>query len=368
MSSIPYIKTATGLSFVFKGRSKIIPFDHVNFQKINDAVVAGLTDVLEDLFDLKAFIEKVSDGKVKISEDEVRVDGVKAPTYLATRILENVRDGEPISAICRFTEKVMTNPNSEIVEDLFRWLEKGNMPIYDDGDFLAYKKVRADYTAIHPSPDGTSMLQAIGSVVEMNRADCDSNRGRTCSTGLHFCSYDYLNHFGTGGESKIIILKINPKDVVAIPADYNDTKGRTCRFEVVGEVPEEDAKEFFGNSVVSSFGTYNPPAANDTETKSDVAAEIAAYEKAGSYAAAARLLGIGVKTFKKRYKKAVAAAEAAAQENEQTFKTSDGTVIGASRIRHEVETNGPTEAARNLGVARSTLYSWYNKILLATAA
>ena len=35
-----------------------------------------------------------------------------------------------------------------------------------------------------------------------------------------------------------MIVKINPKDVVAIPSDYNNTKGRTCRYEVVGEYTE----------------------------------------------------------------------------------------------------------------------------------
>ena len=39
-----------------------------------------------------------------------------------------------------------------------------------------------------------------------------------------------------GGE-RILVLKINPRDVVAIPSDYNNSKGRTCRYEVVDEIP-----------------------------------------------------------------------------------------------------------------------------------
>lgn len=30
-------------------------------------------------------------------------------------------------------------------------------------------------------------------------------------------------------------VKVNPADVVAVPTDYNGTKMRTCRFEVVAE-------------------------------------------------------------------------------------------------------------------------------------
>ena len=70
-------------------------------------------------------------------------------------------------------------------------------------------------------------------VVTMERNAVDDDKDRTCSSGLHFCSKDYLGHFG--GE-RIMILKINPRDVVSIPSDYNDSKGRACRYEVIGEL------------------------------------------------------------------------------------------------------------------------------------
>ena len=74
----------------------------------------------------------------------------------------------------------------------------------------------------------------------MERNEVDDNRDRTCSTGLHFCSQDYLDHFGG---QRIMIVKINPADVVSIPSDYNDSKGRATGYEVVGElgVRAEDA-------------------------------------------------------------------------------------------------------------------------------
>jgi hypothetical protein len=80
-----------------------------------------------------------------------------------------------------------------------------------------------------------------GKIVEMERNAVDDNRDRTCSAGLHFCSQSYLTHFG--GE-KIVIVKINPKDVVSIPSDYNDAKGRACRYEVVGEMTVDSSKAF----------------------------------------------------------------------------------------------------------------------------
>ena len=43
-----------------------------------------------------------------------------------------------------------------------------------------------------------------------------------------------------------MIVKINPRDVVSIPTDYNNAKGRACRYEVIGEVgvAPTDEEEF----------------------------------------------------------------------------------------------------------------------------
>jgi hypothetical protein len=48
-----------------------------------------------------------------------------------------------------------------------------------------------------------------------------------------------------GGE-RTVIVKINPRDVVSIPTDYDNSKGRACRYEVIGEVGvnPEDSEEF----------------------------------------------------------------------------------------------------------------------------
>jgi hypothetical protein len=50
-----------------------------------------------------------------------------------------------------------------------------------------------------------------------------------------------LSHFG--GE-RTVIVKINPRDVVSIPTDYNEAKGRACRYEVIGELGVEPEEAF----------------------------------------------------------------------------------------------------------------------------
>lgn len=98
---------------------------------------------------------------------------------------------------------------------------------------MAYKMVNQDYTDCHTSKFDNSP----GQVLVMKRSDVDSNRQETCSRGFHFCSVSYLSStYGSGG--RLMQVKINPKDVVSIPPDYNFAKGRTWRYEVVKEISD----------------------------------------------------------------------------------------------------------------------------------
>ena len=130
--------------------------------------------------------------------------------------------------------KIWRNPSEIARGEFFLWLAQSDMPITPDGDFLAYKRVRDTYKDIHSN----TLDYSVGKVVQMDREKVDPDRQRTCSAGLHFCSKSYLPHFSSNGNTdRVVLLRINPADVVAIPADYNNAKGRAWRVEVVGEVP-----------------------------------------------------------------------------------------------------------------------------------
>jgi hypothetical protein len=108
------------------------------------------------------------------------------------------------------------------------------------------------------------MNNAPGTIVEMERNQVDDNKDQTCSTGLHFCGLSYLDHFG-GNDSRTVIVKIDPADVVSIPSDYNGAKGRACRYEVIGEMGVE-AKDAFTASVQSNaHGTATVTASRPTK-------------------------------------------------------------------------------------------------------
>jgi hypothetical protein len=139
----------------------------------------------------------------------------------------------------------MENPSFRAVSELYDFLEASQLPITEDGCFLAYKRIRSDYTDVHSG----SFDNSIGQVVSMPRNEVDEDKDRTCSAGLHFCSRAYLPHFCG---DRIVVLKINPADVVAIPSDYNNAKGRACRYEVIQELEAQEPAELEGHSTTDS--------------------------------------------------------------------------------------------------------------------
>jgi len=129
------------------------------------------------------------------------------------------------------------------VEELYKFLDACSLPITSDGCFLAYKKVRWDYKDLYSN----TMDNSIGQVVKMSRNEVDENSNRTCSHGLHCAAFGYMSAYGAQGtdegSDKVIIVKVNPKDVVAIPVDYQNQKMRVCEYTVVDELPNDGSTE-----------------------------------------------------------------------------------------------------------------------------
>ena len=144
-----------------------------------------------------------------------------------------VENDFPLDGFKNFILNLANNPSAASREELHGFLEACSLPITDDGHFLAYKKVGTNYRDCHTG----TIDNSIGQIVEMPREKVNPNRDETCSHGLHVCSRSYLSFF-TG--SHVMICKINPKDVVSVPSDYDNAKMRVCRYEVIEELKESD--------------------------------------------------------------------------------------------------------------------------------
>lgn len=234
MSKINFILGGDSITVFLDGNSYTINKQAHTYEIVLKAVREGNINALRDAINIRqsiiANLSKTGGDKVRIEDNAIFYCDREVTGLISSRIFEMLRLGLSVKPMVRFLENMMENPSKRAVDELFSFIDACRLPITDDGHFLAYKRVRDNYSDVH---SGT-MDNSVGKILEMPRNMVDEDKNRTCSAGLHFCSYDYLAHFG--GE-RIMVLKINPKDVVAIPADYNNSKGRTCRYEVVDELP-----------------------------------------------------------------------------------------------------------------------------------
>jgi hypothetical protein len=237
--SFPFIIQGNNVTVVIGNTPHTISKTHITYQKVVDAIKAGDWDTVRDTIEPRKVVINYGKGRVSIKGETLYWDGREFHNAMANRMVQMLQDGFDVQPLVLFMENLMENPSYRSVQELYGFLEKNNLPITPDGHFLAYKRVRIDYTDCHTG----KMDNSVGKVVSMERNEVDDNQNNTCSSGLHFCSQNYLKSFG--GE-RTVIVKINPRDVVSIPTDYDNSKGRACRYEVIGEVGvnPEDSEEF----------------------------------------------------------------------------------------------------------------------------
>ena len=167
---------------------------------------------------------------IEVKDGNLFVFGDPVHSTLATRVLSFLEAGLDCVHLFKFILKLNLNPSKRAVDELYTFLEHRALPITDNGNFLAYKAVREDYFDKYSG----KFLNTIDSVLEMPRNKVDDNKEVGCSYGFHAGTVEYAKDF-LGGSGHLMIVEINPVDVVSIPTDCQFQKLRTCKYKVVGE-------------------------------------------------------------------------------------------------------------------------------------
>lgn len=210
--------------------------DPQRFQLVKDYIEHGNFEAVKKIIFNKD-LENFADAVCKVGKNEVK-------GRLAHVICDHYNQGLDAKPLENFVTKLYKNPSYRVVNQLFDFIEAsrknaGGFTITEDGCIIGYKKVRADFTDCHTG----TFDNHPGKIVEMPRNEVDENPDKTCSKGLHFCAFNYLQNFGNSEWDKIVVVKVDPADVVAIPTDYNNSKARCCRYEVIGEYTGSDREE-----------------------------------------------------------------------------------------------------------------------------
>lgn len=139
----------------------------------------------------------------------------------------------------RFFERMASVKRNHSVSDLLTFMQKGELPIADDGTVLVYKRLESTSTpGVFVDCHSKKVTQRVGSHVFMDEKLVDANRRTECSNGLHVARRDYLMAFHG---NVTVLAKLAPEDVIAVPhADAR--KLRAKGYHIIAQLSAEDAR------------------------------------------------------------------------------------------------------------------------------
>lgn len=257
----------SGVVTVFvKGRPYTFAPENPNYEKIKKALEEKNVDEIVRLGSLPKAVESYMGGNIKVEAGVVKYKGREIHTSLTRRILKLMQDNWPFESMLKFLDNLMQNPSKHAVDELYNFLVHRNLPITENGCFLAYKAVRPDYMDWH-SNTVRNMVGDVPPPFERNQVDDDWRVD--CSSGYHVGAIEYVTgfHSSPSDGSHIMIVEVNPKDVVSVPTN-ECSKCRTCAYTVVGEMDGELVAQVYK----TTGSSYTPSTPNPTPAASSYAA------------------------------------------------------------------------------------------------
>ena len=162
------------------------------------------------------------------------------------------KDGKLWKSYVRFLDNLHQNVNEDIRKQLFRWMDYENKAgndfgITEDGCIVGYKGCVG--TVLQPMSQFTgnaivdgvevkgSIPNKVGSVIQMPRSAVEFDPSVGCSVGLHVGTRDYA----VGWAPILLLVKVNPRDIVSVPYEVQSQKMRVCEYTVL-EVTDASAE------------------------------------------------------------------------------------------------------------------------------
>ena len=238
MTFIPHIKTPNTITVLIEGKTYSLSQDSPLFEAVCIAVKNEDLDSVSRLFNVKQCLADYSAGCIKLVNGELLYRGQPIHSALSERIVQSFNDGFDVGPMCKFLENLHRNPDPDAIDGLWGFLESCRLPITADGKFVAYKMVSSDFLDLYTHKIDNSP----GTTVKVDRSEVEKDPEKICSRGLHFASKYYIEagNYGlrTRGD-RLVVVEIDPADVVSIPVDYKFAKGRCCAYRVLGEIEWE---------------------------------------------------------------------------------------------------------------------------------
>lgn len=212
-----------------------------NFVALRAAILATednddpiLLEAIRNNLTSKKVVEDWAKGDFYYNGAHLNYRGRSVPNDFCGRIVAMVAKGESPQPLLKFWERLDKNPSYRSVHQLWDFLSHVGIPITPNGCFLAYKSVRQDYKDHHSN----TFDNKPGVTNEMPRNQISDDPDVACHEGFHVGALEYAQSFGDDNR-RIVIVKVDPTDVVCVPKDYSHQKMRVCKYTVVGNFGDQ---------------------------------------------------------------------------------------------------------------------------------
>lgn len=221
--------THESVTVVLDGRTFTVRKSSPNFEAARAAAFNGNWNEIQSLASPGHAIEQWLGGDFTLNEGFITYKDIRIDADLNDRLKALAAEGGNPSGWLKFWTRLQANPSHRSVTQLYAFLTHENVPIDEDTGFiLAYKSVTAEYKDFHTKTYDNSP----GSVLEMPRNQISDDPAQACHFGFHVGAIGYASGFGS--DRRIVIVRVDPADVVCVPYDCTAQKVRVCRYEVVG--------------------------------------------------------------------------------------------------------------------------------------
>lgn len=241
-SNYKYTITPNSVSLFGGGQTLTARDSHPNFKKIVSFIMSGKYQDAEKLFSITEFVKTATSNKITIKNNGVYYLNIQLHNAVCNKILDFVAQGLDVNPWLKFLEKLLENPSKYIYNNLYSFMEQYKLSIDDHGDIYALKAVKYNLKS-----KWTDLVQyVVGETYSEPRVLLtDDQNDSYCGKGLWFGHEKFVFDYGSENDH-VLVVKVNPKDVIAIPSLSSYQKMAACAITPILDLGEiSNAKDNF---------------------------------------------------------------------------------------------------------------------------
>lgn len=228
--------------------------------------IAAMHDISRQVEQALQMIEAETRGTFTMGRAGVLYEGSLLPKTVSSHIVRILNDKSEVSnfdrwsAFSKFVEKLFSNVDEYVRNQLFDWLvglerASGGFTLTKEGNLIGYKGVSnvngvptsgfsGHAFVITRDEEGNEVVQEhkgsripneVGTEVMMPRGEVQFDPSVGCAVGLHVSNINYARAYASGF---MLMVEVDPRDFVSVPNECDAQKARVSRYKVLKVVEE----------------------------------------------------------------------------------------------------------------------------------